>query len=115
MAGLFKLTAPVFDHSGPLGRVTFSQGEAVADEVEHEAEIEYARARGYRVERLTGSDPEPEPVEEVEPEGVELPKKSASAQVWRAYAVDSGAMTEDEAAAYSRDDLVTFFITEESK
>jgi len=97
----YRITTPVTDYSGSLGGLVFNNGEALAGE-EHTAELAYARARGYGVEELADR-----------PVAPELPKKSASTETWRAYAVAAGEMSEAEAGLMSRDELVEYFITEE--
>lgn len=98
----YKVTAPAAGYSGPLGGVQFIDTVVVIDEATHPAELAYVRQAGYQVEELV-------PVDSELPAAPELPKKSAGAAAWRAYAVEHGGMTEADAAALSRDQLVERF------
>lgn len=102
--GLVKIATPVPDYSGSVGGIRFDHGRAEVDEDRFAAEVAYCRARGYTVTDLAPAGEEPSG------EGAELPKKSASTDVWRAYAVEHG-MTADEANALSRDQLAERFTT----
>jgi len=129
---------PVPGWSGEVGKVHFANGEAkVADDAQ---ELNYFRNAGYEVtdfeeaveaaresedpesadelEELDAqgatTDPDPLVVEDVDDDGVEevLPRKNASAEEWRRFAVNHGGMSEDEASAKSRDELVEYFTKE---
>lgn len=102
--GTFRVTSPAPGYAGLVGNVQFADGAAVIDEDANAAELAYVRAAGYGVEPLDVDQPI---VEDVDGDGVveQLPKKSASAEVWRAFAVAHG-MAEDEANSKSRDELV---------
>jgi hypothetical protein len=101
----YRVTSPVADHSGRLGRLVFTNGEALAGD-EHVAELDYARARGYGVEELVEQPPE-----EAEPDG--MPKKSASTEAWRAYATAAGDLPAEQLATMSRDQLVDHYAAKE--
>jgi hypothetical protein len=111
--GRYVVTTPVAGHTGPLGAVHFVDGRAVIDEDTHPAELAYCRAREYAVEPLSDAPAAGAGEERVDEPGApaEMPKKSASTEAWRAYAVDHGGMTADEAAEMSRDQLVERFTT----
>lgn len=92
-----------------VGAVTFVDGAAQVDEDLHFAELRYFRGAGYGID-----EPEEAPIEvDVDGDGnpEELPKKSASTEVWRAFAVEHG-MPEDEANSKTRDELVAHYIRE---
>jgi hypothetical protein len=111
----YRVTTPVPDYRGSVGDVHFAAGEAVVDGDANPAEMAYFRARGYGIEEIA-EDAGTADVDESDPEspGPETPKKSASTEAWRAYAVAAGEMTEDEAGQMSRDELVEYFTTEET-
>jgi hypothetical protein len=93
-----------------VGAVQFTNGAAQVDEVTHEAELRYFRAAGYTV---VENEPEEPVVADIDGDGAveELPKKSASTEVWRAFAVEHG-MPEDEANSKSRDELAAHYYQE---
>lgn len=67
--------------------------------------------------KLAPSDRIPDKAFEDDPDVVAafdepIPAKNAGADVWRTYAVSQG-LTDDEAEAMSRDDLVAMFTTKE--
>lgn len=107
----YRVRTPVPDYTGTVGAVTFAQGVADVDESAG-AELAYFRARDYGVEEIA-EDAGPTDTDEGD-SGPEMPKKSASTEAWRAYAVEVGEMTEDEAGQMSRDELVEYFTTEET-
>lgn len=108
----YRVTTPVADYSGRLGGLVFTHGEALAGE-EHAAELAYARARGYGVEEISaGPAPTGEPADGAGENP--MPRKSASTEAWRAYAVGTGELTEANAEQMTRDELVEYFTTEES-
>ncbi len=98
-------------YSGSLGALQFVDGEAVADEATHAAEIAYCRDRGYL---FPGNAPEREQPQDGEAEGDDtpMPRRSASRAAWEAYALAHG-MTADEAKDLSRDQLVERFTSNE--
>ncbi len=101
------IRTPVPGHNGSVGALAFVNGRAVADEDVHASEIAYCRARGY----LFGEPDEPTPTEEEPPAdtgGSDLPRRNASADAWRTYAVAHG-MSAEEAATLSRDQLAERF------
>lgn len=103
-----KITTPVADHNGAVGNITITQGAGYADTEVHAAEIAYCRANGYTV---TGLEPEGAPTPAA-PAEVPMPRKSASAEAWRAYAVEHGVPAE-EADSLTRDQLVERFTSSE--
>lgn len=107
----FTVSTPEPGYAGRVGAVEFVDGAATVDEVTHAAELAYFRVRGYGVEPVEPG--ESGPVEDEEATD-ELPKKSASTDAWRAYAVKHG-MSAEEADAFTRDQLVErFVVTEET-
>jgi hypothetical protein len=103
----YKVTTPVGGWSGDVGGVHFADGVALIDDETGAPALAYCRSAGYVVE---ASGPDEEPVEE--PAGAQ-PKKSASTEAWRTWAVEHGGMAADEAATLSRDQLVERFTTTE--
>lgn len=99
-----KVSTPVPGYSGSVGGVAFAGGVAVVDEDAFAAEVGYFRRTGYTVEDVVAS-PEPDG------EPGEMPKKSASTEAWRAYAVEHG-MPQEEADGLSRDQLVELYTKE---
>lgn len=93
-------------HTGSLGALNFVDGQVVADEATHAAEIAYCRTRGYIFP--DADEAAADVVAEPEETGAVMPKKSASADAWRTYAVENG-MPAEEAASLSRDQLVERF------
>ena len=126
---------PVPGVNDTVGKVTFVDGIAkVADDA---TELAYFRSAGYGIddydealEAALDNDEDPAAAEaledldaqagnqeddpmvlrDVDGDGVEevLPRKSASTDTWRAFAVDHG-MREDDAKAMTRDELVAHF------
>lgn len=105
MTQRFKITAPVEHVIGTVAGVTFNDS---VGETDNPGAVAYFKRHGYKVEELKT---EPAPADDAL-DGPELPKKSATTEVWRAYAVEHGGMTADEAAAMSRDQLAARFHTE---
>lgn len=100
----FDVAAPVADFDGEVGGVRFAAGRAVIDDTTHAAALAYCRGAGYAVAEVEG-----------EQDGTPaLPKKSASADTWRAYAVANG-MTAEEAETLTRDQLVERFTNTEEE
>lgn len=99
----YLVTTPVPGFTGDVGSVHFADGVALIDDETDAAALAYCRAAGYTVE--APADPEPE--------GAEVPKKSASTEAWRTWAVEHGGMEADEAATLSRDQLVERFTSTE--
>lgn len=132
---------PVPGVNDTVGKVTFVDGVA---KVEDDAtELVYFRSAGYGIddfdealEAAKSNDEDPAAAEgledlgaqsgnqeddpmvlrDVDGDGVEevLPRKSASTDVWRAFAVDHG-MHEDDAKAMTRDELVAHFTEADEK
>jgi hypothetical protein len=90
----YRVTTPVAGYAGTVGSVTFADGAAEVDE-SAEAELGYFRARGYGVEEVV--------------DATQPPKKSASADAWRAFTVAADLLSEDEASQMSRDELVAYY------
>lgn len=127
---------PVPGVNDTVGQVTFVDGMAkVADDA---TELAYFRSAGYGIDdfdealdaaKANEEDPagadvlddldtqhgdqdsDPLVVRDVNDDGVEevLPRKSASTDTWRAFAVQHGGMHEDDAKAMTRDELVAHF------
>jgi hypothetical protein len=100
----FLVTTPIAGYTGEVGKVHFADGVALIDDETDAATLAYCRGAGYTVE----APDEPEAKAD-EPDEAELPKKSASTEVWRAWAAEHGGMEADEAATLSRDQLVERF------
>jgi hypothetical protein len=96
---------PVAGYSGKVGAVMFVDGVARVDE--DAQEMHYFRSAGYGVEDVDGDQAAAEEVEG-------LPRKSASTEAWRAFAVDNG-MSQEQASALSRDDLVAHFTQDDDQ
>ncbi|GAA0738748.1 hypothetical protein GCM10010199_62130 [Dactylosporangium roseum] len=95
--------------------MVITQGVGFADTEVHAAEIAYCRRNGYTVTELEDVEPVTEPADNVEePAEVPMPRRSGSAEAWRAYAVAHGVSAE-EANELSRDQLVERFTSEESE
>jgi hypothetical protein len=132
---------PVPGVNDTVGKVTFADGVAkVADDA---TELAYFRSAGYGVDdydealdaaianeedpaaadALEGLDvqqgnqeDDPLVLRDVDADGVDevLPRKSASTETWRLFAVDHG-MHEDAAKAMTRDELVAHFTEGDDK
>jgi hypothetical protein len=133
---------PVPGVNDTVGQVTFVDGLAkVADDA---TELAYFRSAGYGIDdyddaleaaKANDEDPagaddleeletqqgdqddDPLVVKDVNDDGVEevLPRKSASTETWRQFAVQHGGMHEDEAKAMTRDELVAHFTSNEDE
>jgi hypothetical protein len=104
---VFRVTTPVPGHTGDVADVRFTDGVALVDDAVNGPVLAYCRAAGYGVEPHVDADPA---------EGADeaaLPKRSASTEVWRAWAVEHGGLEADEAETYSRDRLVERFTSME--
>lgn len=129
---------PVPDYTGTVGKVHFTDGQAlVADDAQ---ELHYFRSAGYQIDEYEDaveaakdaeapeeeldkldeleeqggtSDPDGAVVEDVDGDGVMevLPRRSASTETWRQYALAQG-MSEDDANRMSRDELVEHYTKE---
>ena len=93
-------------HTGYVGSIHFVDGVAEVDD--DAQELTYFRSAGYQIE-----DDEPDELRDVDGDGTldVLPKKSASTEDWRAFAVAHG-VPEDVANSKSRDELVAHFYEE---
>lgn len=125
---------PVPGWTGDVGRVHFVDGVAKVDD--NAQELAYFRSAGYGVDDFDEAvdaaveaddedkteelidlnaqggtaDPDPLVVKEVKDgEQLVLPRKSASAETWRKFAVNSGGLSEEQAAGMTRDELVDHF------
>lgn len=105
--GQVVIRTPVPGYTGSVGALAFTDGRAVADEEQHAAEIGYCRSRGYLFPD-EDSEPATESEAPAEPVASDLPRRNASADTWRTYAVEHG-MSADEAASLSRDQLAERF------
>lgn len=103
-----RINTPVEDHNGAVGNVLITQGVGYADSDAHAAELAYCRANGYTITELEATAP-PEPQVPAE---APKPRKSGSAEAWRAYAVEHG-MPAEEAEQSTRDQLVERFTSTE--
>lgn len=106
----FLVTTPVPGFTGDVGTVRFTDGVALIDDETDAAALNYCRSAGYTVE--ASDEPEPEP-DKAQVDKAEQPKKSASTEAWRTWAVEHGGMEADEADALSRDQLVERFTSTE--
>lgn len=132
---------PVPGVNDKVGEVTFTDGVAkVADDA---TELAYFRSAGYQIDDFDEAldaakgnveDPaaaegledlkaqqgnqedDPLVVRDVDGDGVDevLPRKSASTETWRAFAVEHG-MHEDDAKAMTRDELVAHFTQDDDQ
>lgn len=99
---LMKIRTPVLGFTGESVGVSFRDGVGYTDNA---AALAYFRSQGYAIE---DPDSQPAPNLDADQPSQATPKKSASADAWRAYAVENG-MTAGEAATLSRDQLVERF------
>lgn len=126
------IRTPVPDFTGEVGKVHFVGGVAkVADDAQ---ELGYFRSAGYQIDdfddavdaavddeeqadelddlEAQGGTTEEDPLVVKEGEDGEqlvLPRKSASTEVWRTFAVDKGGLSEEQAQGMTRDELVEHF------
>lgn len=127
---------PVPGVNETVGRVTFVDGAAKVDD--DASELAYFRSAGYQIDDFDDAveaakaneddpagadkleelgtqqgdqDSDPLVVRDVNDDGVDevLPRKSASTETWRQFAVQHGGMHEDDAKAMTRDELVDHF------
>lgn len=105
---MYTVRTPVPGSNDTVGAVVFTGGVAQVDPAVHEAELRYFRAAGYIID-----EPDEPVVADVDGDGAseELPRKSASTEAWRAFAVAHG-MPEDEANSKSRDELAAHYYQE---
>jgi hypothetical protein len=102
---MYRVTTPVLGFTGQSAGVNFTNGVA---EVGEGPSLAYFRAAGYGVEDLE------EPTGEHAADPAAMPRKSASTEAWRTWAVEHGGLSVDEANELSRDQLVERFVTEEN-
>lgn len=109
-----EITTPVPGHTGALGGITFVNGRAVVNADAFPAEVAYCRARDYTVVELD-APADDLPAADVDGDGAvdDLPKRSASTEVWRTFAVEHG-MPAEQADALTRDQLVEHYTKETS-
>jgi hypothetical protein len=118
----YKITAPVPGFTGKVAGIDFAKGVATIDTAvdgERRA-LEYFRRKAYVVEEVATEEAAAAPAENLagkersvpNSEQPEKPKRSASTEVWRVYAVDpnGGGMSAEEAEALSRDELAEKFL-----
>lgn len=107
----YTIRAPEPGHEGQVGAVSFRAGVAELDDTVHAAELRYFRSAGYGIEPFEATV-----LVDVDGDGEaeELPKKSASTEAWRAFAVEHG-MPEEQANSMSRDELVDHYHKEEGQ
>ncbi|MCW2900307.1 MAG: hypothetical protein JWO67_2572 [Streptosporangiaceae bacterium] len=129
----YRITTPEPGWTGQIGTVNFADGAAECEADADAAALYYFRQAGYGVEEVAEPSPaeriaalraelaaleaqEPDVIVDVNGDGVSetLPKKSASADAWRAFAVKYG-MSQEEADGLSRDDLIARYAKEDSK
>jgi len=122
----YRVRTPVLAFDGLVGHIQFRNGEATVeghlafDEAglpvldEHTAPVEFRHmaTAGYLIEEVVADDL---PQSDVDGDGQvdDLPKRSASTEAWREFAVAHG-MPEDEAAGLSRDELVAHYTAKEN-
>lgn len=106
----YRITTPEPGWTGQIGTVFFAGGVAEAEADADSAALSYFRNAGYGVEDLDGPADEQDAAESADG----LPKKSASADAWRKYAIAHG-MTADDADELTRDELVTYYTKEEDQ
>lgn len=97
---LMKILTPVAGYTGESVGVSFRDGVGHTD---NPAALAYFRSQGYGIE-VPAPDGD-------KPDELAMPKKSASAEAWRTYAVEHGDLLPDEAATLTRDQLVERFTT----
>lgn len=104
--GRYQVTAREAVTSTVAG-ITLVAGKATVDDdtSADRLALAYFRRKGYRVEAET---PDLEPA--ADPTAPVPPSRSASTDAWRAYAVEHGGMTAEEAAALSRDNLAERYL-----
>lgn len=100
------VTTPVPGFTGDVGTVRFTDGVALIDDETDAAALAYCRSAGYTID-----EPAQDESAADEASAGEQPKKSASTEAWRTWAVEHGGMEADEAATLSRDQLVERFTT----
>ena len=100
---MYRVSTPVAGFTGTSAGVNFTNGVADVDEG---PALNYFRSAGYGVEDLAEPADEPDPAAQ--------PRKSASTEAWRTWAVDHGGLSVEEANELSRDQLVERFATEEN-
>lgn len=113
MASKYTVTAPRSDFTGVVAGVAFARGVALVDGDAQGRALSYFRRRGYDVQ--APSEPAAATPPALADATPETPKRSASTEAWRAYAVDHGGLTSEEAAAMSRDQLAEKYLGPKDK
>lgn len=136
----YKLVrTPVPGWAGKVGEVTFADGKAKVDEAA--TEMAYFRSAGYGIDDYDEAvdaaansddlstaetldelgeqggthDDDPLIVADLDGEQTVFPRRSASTETWRKFAVDQGGMHENDANAMTRDELVAHFIQDDGQ
>lgn len=106
-----EIATPEAGFTGALGGITFVNGSTTVDSDRFPAEVAYCTARGYTITNLDELPPA-----DVDGDGLvdELPKRSATTEAWRQFAVEHG-MSAEEADAMTRDQLVEHYTKEPSE
>lgn len=104
---MYRVTTPVVGFTGMSAGANFTDG---VTEIEDGPSLRYFRSAGYGIEEL--DEPATEPAEEDLDDGAEMPRKSASTEAWRAWAIEHGGLPADVANTKSRDELVAHFTEE---
>lgn len=110
-----KIETPVTDHTGLVGHVAITDGVGIADSDTNAAELAYCHRSGYTLTVAeTGEpyDPTAAVAAPADPAEQPMPRRSGSAEAWRAYAIAHGVAPE-EAETLSRDQLVERFTSTE--
>lgn len=102
----FTVTAPQPVTAKVCG-VAFADGKATVDSETHRAALGYFRRRGYTVEEISAA---PAASVEETPERPDAPSRAGSTEAWRTWAIEHGGMTDEEAAALSRDELAEKYL-----
>jgi hypothetical protein len=108
----YVITAPERRFSGEVAGVAFFNGRAEADDAQHVRALAYFRRKGYDVQPVADiSKPEVDAAQADEPregdgEERQRPAKNASKDDLVAYAVAELGMTEDDAKAKTRVELL---------
>jgi hypothetical protein len=109
----YQVKAPAKKVNDTIAGVRFSDSSATVDGDVQPGALAYFRRQGYLVEEIRDQEPTPPAAAIPGAQAAELPRRSASTEAWRAYAVDHGGMTSEEAAELSRDQLADRFALKE--
>lgn len=114
---MYRVTTPHPGYTGLSVGVQFVDGVGLTAD---DNALRYFRAQGYGVEPVDATPPALEaatapagPEVPDPPVAGEQPRKSASTEMWRTWAVEYGGMPAAEAAELTRDQLVERFTTTE--